>query len=412
VPVRPRRAAGAYPLAESGARLHALDALRGGSLFLVVSLHAALAYTRDDVPRLLWGVREPSPHVGFDLFCWWAMGVSLPVFFLIAGFFAAELARARGLRGFAANRAERIGLPFAVAMPTVLPATFLSWSAGWLVTGRCTFREVRRMKFHAPGLKADLYGRAHLWFLEYLILMLLAFAAARWVWGAAARRGWRVDRTSEVFGGWLDRRLASPWRPLWLALPTAVVLWVSRERVGLDAALDRHNSFLPDPLRLLHHGLFFAVGVWLNRSRGLLGRFARPGVVYLGLSAPVFLARGWLLRLDWARPLAAPGALALVALGGMLAWLTVFGLLGVALRVFDRPSRTLRYLADASYWVYLVHMPVVGLTQADLYRVPVPTFVKFAATLGLTLTIGLGSYQVLVRHRAVGRALHGSRARE
>jgi peptidoglycan/LPS O-acetylase OafA/YrhL len=107
-----------------------------------------------------------------------------------------------------------------------------------------------------------------------------------------------------------------------------------------------------------------------------------------------------------ARGLGAGGA------GGLLSWLTVFGLLGVALRVFDRPSRTVRYLADAFYWVYLVHMPVFGLTQADLYRVPVPTLVKLAATLSLNLTIGLGSYQVLVRHRAVGRALHGSQARE
>src|SRR5262249_11916913 len=113
----------------------------------------------------------------------------------------------------------------------------------------------------------------------------------------------------------------------------------------------------------------------------------------------------------WVHPLDVAGGLAMAALGGVFAWLTVFGLLGVALKALDRPSRVVRYLADGSYWVYLVHFPVVGLIQADLFGVPVPTTLKFAATLGLTLALGLGSYQFWVRHTPVGRALHGARLR-
>ncbi len=56
------------------------------------------------VPGLLWAVRDPSPHLGFDLFSWWAMGVSVPLFFTIGGFFAARIHESRGLAGFVANR--------------------------------------------------------------------------------------------------------------------------------------------------------------------------------------------------------------------------------------------------------------------------------------------------------------------
>jgi glucans biosynthesis protein C len=379
-------------------RYHALDALRGAAMFLVVTLHAALAYTRLDVPRLLWGAREPSTHLAVDLFCWWAMGVSLPLFFLIGGFFAAELYRSRGPYGFLRNRAERIAAPFFVACLTVLPASFLAWAAGWLVSGRCTPREVLRMKFHG-NIQPELYGPGHLWFLEYLIVMLLVYLAVRVYCPSVARRA----------GGGFERLLQSPWRAFVLAIPTALILWLSRERVGLDAVLDRHNSFIPDPLRLLHHGLFFAVGACLNGCRAGLDRFRAPGVAYLAMSVPIFLVRAWFLRQDWERPLDLPSGVAMEALAALFAWLTVFGILGVALRANDRPRRAVKYLADSSYWVYLVHFPIIGLIQANLFGFPIPSALKFAVALGLTLALGLSSYQVMVRHTVIGRWLHGSR---
>ena len=400
--------------ARPGPRHHAVDALRGAAMFLVVTLHAALAYTRTDIPRLLWGVRERSTHHGFDLFCWWAMGVSLPLFFLIGGFFAAELTRTRGLAGFARNRAARIGGPFAAGCVLILPWCFLAWADGWLVTGASTFREILRMRFLGPGVMDELYGPAHLWFLEYLILMLLAFGAVRWLGRDRNRAG---AGEGDGPSGRLDAWLASPWRPLVPALPTAVLLWAGRECVGIDPVYDRHNSFAPDLIRLLHHGLFFAVGVRLNRFRADLSRFTRPGPLYLALSAPVFVVRAWLLPRDWSEsgigdgPLSAGGGVLLVAAGAAFAWLTLFGFLGVFLRAFDRPRAWVRFLADASYWVYLVHFPVVGFAQADLFPLRLPTVVKFPAVLAVTLALGLGSYWAFVRHTPLGRWLHGPRAR-
>lgn len=391
---------GSSARARGGPRYHAMDALRGASMFLVVSLHAALAYTQLDVPRLLWGTREPSTSSAVDLFCWWAMGVSLPLFFTIGGFFAAEIYRSRGPRGFLRDRGERIAAPLLAAVVSILPLTFLAWSFGWLVSGRCTLREVRRLKFHAPGFQDELFGPAHLWFLEYLIVMLLIFSAVRWRRPAAE---------PAPLGGWLDRLLLSGWRPLVLMVPTALVLWLSRGHVGLDAVLDRHNSFFPDPLRLLHHGLFFAVGVRLHRLRLGLDRFRSFSLFYLALAVPVFLGRAWLLREDWARPLDGAGVVAMVTLAALFGWLTVFGFLGLALRTCDRPNRVVRYLADSSYWIYLIHFPLVGLIQADLYQVRLPAPAKFVAVLGLTLALGLASYQVLVRYTAIGRCLHGAR---
>src|SRR5205807_1189020 len=89
----------------------------------------------------------------------------------------------------------------------------------------------------------------------------------------------------------------------------------------------------------------------------------------------------------------------------------VFGLIGVYRRHLARRSRPIRYLAEASFWLYLAHMPVVGLVQAALIPFPMPTALKFALTLATTLSLGLASYQVLVRRTDLGRFLGGGQGR-
>src|SRR5262249_11246305 len=151
--------------------------------------------------------------------------------------------------------------------------------------------------------------------------------------------------------------------------------------VGLDAIMDRSNSFVPEPFRLCHNLVFFVVGVSPHRFRNDLSRFARLGWTYLALSVPVFVCRAFLIQRDLVQPLEDLPALALAASGAAFTWLLTFALLGLALGQLNRPQRLLSYLADSSYWVYLVHLPIIGLLQVDLYPVSVPAAVKFATVL-------------------------------
>ncbi len=364
------------------------DALRATAIILVVTLHAGLAYTQLDIPRLLWGVREPSTHLGFDLFSWWSMGVSVPLFFMIGGFFAAEIYESRGPSGFVKTRVRRIVVPFLVSSATILPLCFFAWAYGWIVTGRCDFSEIRRMRFADVAIEPDLYGPAHLWFLEYLIVMLAAFFVVRHFW-----RGRGIPAKD---GDWIF----APWMPFALAVPTTLLLAIGRGRYGIDVTFDRHNSFVPDPLRLIHYGSFFAFGVGVHRSRATLKRLTGWGHWCLLAVVPIYACRAALLRLDLVKPLDAPGAFALCLLGGLFAWLTVFGVLGLYHRLFHQPSRVVRYVAESSYWIYLIHMPIVGVVQADLFGLRWPTFAKFAVTWVITFAIGIATYEVLVRRRS------------
>ena len=411
------------------------DALRGTAILLVVTLHAALAYTRLDIPRLLWGVRDPSPHLGFDVFCWWAMGVSVPLFFAISGFFAGEVEGVRGPVAFLKSRLRRVVVPMLAVSPVLLPLCFFAWSIGWLASSRATPHEWWRMRFDDPAIQDDLYGPAHLWFLEYLVPMLGAFGwwrkdqldrearkakiradltvrerkiqSGRGVRKRKIRADREPGRAASTDGG----RLLAWWAPLALVVPTALLLALSRGVSGVDAALDRHNSFILGPVRLLYYGTFFAFGVALHRVRGRLDVLEGRGWWYLLASVPAFAVRVALLPLDWSKPLEGPWVLALALSGALTTWLTLFGLLGVYRRHFHRRSSTIRYLADASFWIYLAHLPIVGLIQMDLLHGPLPTVAKFAVVWALTLALGLASYAVFVRGTPFGRFLNGGKAR-
>jgi glucans biosynthesis protein C len=411
------------------------DALRGTAILLVVTLHASLAYTRFDIPRLLWGVRDPSDHLAFDLYAWWSMGVSVALFFAISGYFAAEVEGSRGPVAFLKSRARRVVLPMLAVVPVLLPLCFFAWSGGWLATGRATPHEFWRMRFLDPAIMTDLYGPAHLWFLEYLVPMLLGFgfwrksqleldARKARIHGELAIKEKKIQaarrsRKKKIRVDLAARRpnlssptwLLSPWAPLALTIPTVLLLLLSRVVSGVDAALDRHNSFFPSPIRLAYYATFFAFGVGLHRVRSGMDVLAGRGWWLLLAAIPTFAVRAWLLPLDWKSPLGVGGALMLEVSGALTTWLSLFGLLGVYRKHFGRPSRAIRTLAEASFWIYLAHLPIVGLIQMDLLHAPIPTLAKFAVTWTLTLGLGLSSYLVLVRGSRLGRFLNGGQAR-
>lgn len=387
----------AQDAAKGGAeRLGAFDALRGAAMLLVVVAHAALAYLDVRVPRLLWAVRDVSRSPAYDALFWVCVGVAMPAFFTMSGFLAVRIHEARGAAGFARDRMRRIVVPFFAAGVTILPLSLAVWALGWLNVGRATWLQVRHFKYIDRVIGTNLSGPAHLWYLEYLILMLIVFGLVR---GRGGRASSRPSR------GWLLHPLA----PLVLAIPSALILWTGHQRFGLDAVADMRNSFIPDPFRWVHHAWFFVIGTWLYRDRDQLARLVPHASWRLVFAAATFVVRFRLLERDLAVPVEGAASVALAVSGALYGWLSLFGLLGLFQRLFNRSRPAIRYLADSSYWIYLVHFPLLGLVQVDLARLPGPAAWKFAVVLGVTLAIGLASYHVLVRGTWVGRWILGAR---
>jgi peptidoglycan/LPS O-acetylase OafA/YrhL len=240
----------------------------------------------------------------------------------------------------------------------------------------------------------------HLWFLYYLIffypLGLGASALLRRLGPATLgriRRGYR-------------RALQSPIRPALFAIPTALTLWPMT-----TGGFDTPGSFLPSPAILAAYGVFFGSGWLLHAQADLLPSFSRHAwklVVLALLLWPlnVFAVTAVLMAL----PIRDPATHLLASLtGALIAWLFVFGLTGLAVRYFDRPVPWLRYLTDASYWCYLVHVPLIFWLAALIAPLPLPSPVKVLLLVVLATVLLLFSYHYGVRRTILGQWLNGRR---
>ena len=96
-------------------RLHHMDNLRALAMLLGVVFHASLAYS--PMLHFFWLPADNQAAEAIDVFAWFSHLFRMPLFFLIAGFFAIFLIEKRGLKGFLINRTMRVLLPLVLFLP-------------------------------------------------------------------------------------------------------------------------------------------------------------------------------------------------------------------------------------------------------------------------------------------------------
>ena len=232
----------------------------------------------------------------------------------------------------------------------------------------------------------------HLWFLWYLCWLVAGFVA---VVPLARRIGLRTVPSAPFRPGW---RLA------WLIPLTAVFhLAMDQTAFGPQTAAGP----LPVPAILGFYAIYFAFGAGLfaAEDRFLTDRTLSWGwAVSLLLGVALFpIAHG--LWEDRGSAAAGTVALAQSAYG----WLMTFGILGLFRRVVATESRTMRYLSDSSYWLYLIHIPVLIPMQYAIEDWPINGWLKFAGICLVASGLLLASYQLLVRNTSIGVLLNGRR---
>ncbi len=79
----------------------------------------------------------------------------------------------------------------------------------------------------------------------------------------------------------------------------------------------------------------------------------------------------------------------------------LFGIWGALARYVRRESRVLSYLAAASFWIYLVHIPFLVALQSTLGRTHIEVFLRYGLTVFGTLGLAVASYAAIqaVRNR-------------
>lgn len=368
-------------------RFHYMDNLRALAMLSGVIFHAALAYSLLIHPYFPTADRVSS--VGVDVCIWFLHLFRMPLFFLIAGFFAAMLLQKRGMGGMFLNRLRRIALPLIIFCPLVVAAMNYSTrhAAATVHNLSPVLVMIQQFSLMANPPSAPL-GTAHLWFLYYLLFFYVL------VWIASSFELGKI--------GQLVRGMSPAWQ---LALfPLAMVPALA----SVSAPYPAPESLLPQFWAFGFYGPFFAFGYLLFGHEALIERFRRFAPWLLVASLTLYGAF-WYLMKHHAPTASDPSATMLIAAveACIAFWMTCVCL--VAGRwLLNRSNRFLRYLSDASYWVYIVHLPVLFVIQYRLMDVSLPWGLKFAISVAATFALCLLSYHGLVRRTVVGRLL-GSR---
>jgi glucan biosynthesis protein C len=375
--------------------------MRVVTTFLVVLYHAALTYVAMPLRLTLWVAYDASGHVAFDSFIYWVNGFAMPVFFVAAGVSAPAACESRGPRVFLTHRAGRLLRPLLFGCLTVLPAFYLLWGYGLMATGRCDLNSILSWRF-SPVVRHYLYGLGHLWFLEYLFVVCILWCGA---WTLRRTLGRRPDPARDE-DGLATRWLASPWRPLLFAIPTTLIFLIDS-----DTMLRVDNNIVPNLFRVLHYAFFFAVGGWISKVREPKQRLIPYSRLYLALSLVVFAVMSPLLLEHAASPLQGRLRIVFCILAALFSWLTVFGGLGVLLRVVQGRGPTMRFLTEASLWIYIIHVPIVALLQVLLLPLAWPGPIKFLLVSAVAIVLSVLSYETIVRRSVVGEIINGARKR-
>lgn len=366
----------------TGVRLHALDNLRAILMWLGIVLHVAAVYATHPMPNV-W-LDEQRTAIA-DALISFIHVFRMPAFFILAGFFAALLAKSRGPGGLLRHRLARLALPFAIFWPIL-----------WLLTSLAVLLFLNRLALNQWGFDLAVAANVpdkgittmHMWFLWLLLWFCVLTSLLM-----RLPRHWFAPAGAVL--AWVARR---PWGFGLLALPLLAAT------VGYPRGfIVNSSSFLPPWNEWMHYGVYFAFGLMLHGHQAVLfEQFQRRWALFAAMGLAFFLVSGMVTQRH--------GPLLLGAYSfHCAAWLWSFASIGLALRFLQSRHKVLGYLSDSAYWVYLVHFPLTILFGALLYQLPLPALVKMAINITATTLVCLGSYRLFVRHTWIGALLNGKR---
>jgi glucan biosynthesis protein C len=369
-------------------RVYALDALRGIMMLLGLVLHAASTYSLKSEWGT-WRVKDPDNNFPFLVLVEYIHAFRMPVFFVAAGFFGALLFYKKGPNALLRNRWQRIVLPFIAGVliiwPLVQTAFAFSLAAfqGDANPYATAWQSVTNLAF-IP------FRMAHLWFLYFLALLALASCLVAMLFG-------KSTSFTTAFNQAILKVLKHFWLRIIVLAGSYFLMLVWMGTAGIITSI----TWIPNFIVLLLYFIFFGLG-WMIFKTDSLQYLKANSIAQLVVATLLFIAADFVpwQNTGWQYPTKQ----LLTAVSGTL---FIFGFIAFFLTYFHSYSKHLSYLMEASYWVYIIHLPIIAFIPGLMAGSGWPVFIKFLITLIATSVICMISYKYLVRGTFIGMFLNG-----
>jgi len=359
-------------------RYHGLDFLRATALILGLFYHASIPFAVDSLP--VWITYEKQREWAFDFIMVTIHSFRMPLFYLLAGFFSALLYAKLDQMAFLINRIKRIVIPFILALLLITPIMIIEY----LWVGYPLNPDVQDGIF-----SISTYPIFHLWFLE--VLIIITGLIVIFITGFNSLSLSSFKKNSSRFTNFVNSKLM-----VWVSYVSCSVLLTLLSWTEFPGNQFIDDYDLKQPIgKVLFYFVFFSIG-WIlygnkhyfrilrgshsfNMSIGMLGM--------LGLVA----IRYYLYTYD-------SQSIFLIAIGNIC---VVVAAVHISLGAFGyftsekfASSPLIDYLVRTSYWIYLVHLPIMLALQQFGASWTTNNWIKYFAIVLLTFILSATSYSI------------------
>lgn len=394
------------------ARRYELDWLRAFVVLGLIPIHAAVIFSTTADTYIKNG--ETS----------WVMAVlgvfagtwGMPLLFAVAGASAYFALRRRSGSQYLGERALRLLVPFIFATLTIIPVQVYAlvvsdpglmhaynlpirdpnFASSWLAFYPEYLHGYGYFLTHFSTTLAIVFW-GHLWFIPRLLIYAVA-TLPLFLW-LDRERGQRLL-------AWLGGLMRYPGMIYIFIVPLVVVEMVARTANvnKLTATWPLYDDWVQFSFYLLYfvYGyLLFAIPTmtvavkrygWLSLALGVGGfalALALPGTL---TSSPFSYSLGYIVG--------AP-------VRGFVSWFWIVAILAFALSKLAFTNGLLRYLNEAAFPIYVLHMPVVTIVGMYAIQFDVPMYIKFVVIIVVALGLTLAVFETLVRRWTLMRLLFG-----
>ncbi|MDG1989833.1 MAG: acyltransferase family protein [Dehalococcoidia bacterium] len=372
---------------ESEIRHHGLDALRGIAMILGIVLHAALPYVGKDYGTFWPQDNDSSVAIATinDFIHAWRM----PTFFILSGFFTHLVIKRKSWQYWYQNRVIRILLPLIIFSPIMaftIPAIFLY---GFVLS---TTGKIWLQFFFGWGEYPF-----HLWFLWHLLTFAIGMFCIELI-NKILYNFCSIIRLNMLINKM--RKLKTSTGKIFFdsSLPAPIIILLS------FAGIWTGGELIENPLA---SSLFFALGYRLYVNQKLLQSMDAHWIYYCSLGIVAFICLLFIRGISGDFTDEDSRWIMYILFVTSTNILLSYGIIGLFMNKCSEYNKYLKFIADSSYWIYLVHLPIVTFITFAMFQINVFAEIKFILAIFLTSTICLATYKLFVRSTIMGLLLNG-----
>lgn len=348
---------------EKAERRYDIDWLRVIAIGLLLIYHIAIAFQPWGV--LIGFIQSSEPLKSL----WIPMAMlnvwRIPLLFCVSGMGVCFAMRKRNFKQLVAERSLRILLPFVFGLLAIVPLHVLLWQN--------YYQQDLAYKPH-PG---------HLWFLANIFLYVLLLTPLFF---------WLKKHEENAMIRFFKKLFSSPVGLLLIAIPfLAETLLLNPESYELYAYT--WHGFVFGFLAFFF-GFIFVLSGDVFWQTALKWRW-----LFLGIAVILYGVRLFIYELQ------APHYLKPFE---TISW--ILAVLGAGYRYLNKPGKTLSYLSEGAYPIYILHMVFLYLATAYIFPLEIPVELKFIIVITIT---GVGCFLSfeIIRRVGVLRVLFGLKTR-